>query len=90
VHTTASGEETASQDADQARGMAVTWRDRYEIPWQIVTTAAELHQRLEESRYMRHAIQRYVAGLAHDDAHLGQIAEILRHSRQSRIELAMI
>lgn len=31
----------------------------------------------------RNAIQRFVAGLAHDEAHLGQIAEILRQSHSS-------
>jgi hypothetical protein len=115
VHATASGEETASQAADLARGVTVTWRARYETPWQSVSTIAELRQRMEESRRIRHAylnawpdephcdtfyippeypnakprnaIQRFIAGLAHDDSHLEQISEILRQSRQARSEL---
>jgi len=32
----------------------------------------------------RNAIARFIAGLAHDDAHLGQIAEIMRQARAGR------
>lgn len=109
VHATASSEEAAAHAVTLARGVAVVGRSRYETPWQQVTTLAQLQQRLEESRRMRHAflnawpdqpdlentytanypgarprnaIQAFVSGLAHDDAHLGQIAEIMRQSRQ--------
>ena len=33
----------------------------------------------------RNAIQRYVGGLGHDDAHLAQIAEIMRQARAARL-----
>lgn len=56
VHTTASGEETASIGASLARGVAVTWRDRYEVPWQTMQTVDQLVHRLEESRRMRLAM----------------------------------
>jgi hypothetical protein len=55
VHATASSEETAAQAANLARGVAVQGRMRYETPWETITTVAQLHQRLEESRRMRHA-----------------------------------
>lgn len=55
VHTTASSEETAAQASSLARGVPTTGRSRYEVPWQTVSTLAELRQRLEESRRMRHA-----------------------------------
>lgn len=110
VHATASSEEAAAHAVTLARGVAVEGRSRYETPWQQVTTVAQLHQRLDESRRMRHAflhawpdqphlentytanypgarprnaIQAFVSGLAHDDAHLEQIAEIMRQARQS-------
>ena len=53
VHATASSEEAAALSSSLARGLAVEGRSRYEIPWQTVTTVAQLHQRLEESRRMR-------------------------------------
>jgi hypothetical protein len=56
VHATASGEETASIGASLARGVAVTWRDRYEVPWETLHSAQQLHHRLEESRRMRLAM----------------------------------
>ena len=110
VHATASSEECAAHSSSLARGVPTAGRSRWEVPWQSITTIAELRQRLEESRRMRHAfldtwpnqpdlantylaehpgarprnaIQRFVAGLAHDDDHLAQIAEILRQSHAS-------
>lgn len=53
VHTTASGEETASIGSSLARGVAVDWRDRYEVPWQTMHSLAQLQHRLEESRRIR-------------------------------------
>jgi len=53
VHATASGEETAALGATLARGVKAEWRNRYETDWETVTTAAQLHERLEESRRMR-------------------------------------
>ncbi len=54
VHTTASAEEAAFLAAELGRG--VKWRggrSRSEIPWETVSTVAQLHHRLEESRRMR-------------------------------------
>ncbi|NJL95964.1 MAG: DinB family protein [Anaerolineae bacterium] len=53
VHLTASGEEAAAQGAQLARGVPVRARNRYEVPWEMVTTTAQLIHRLEESRRMR-------------------------------------
>lgn len=55
VHATASSEEYAAQASSLARGVPTTGRSRREVPWQTVTTIAEVRQRLEESRRMRHA-----------------------------------
>lgn len=111
VHATASSEESAAQAANLARGVAVQGRMRYETPWETITTVAQLHQRLEESRRMRHAflnawpdqpdlmnaytasypnarprnaIEQFVGGLAHEESHLGQIADIMTQARSVR------
>jgi hypothetical protein len=55
VHTTASAEESAAQSAVLARGAPITGRSRYEVPWQRVSRIAQLYDRLEESRRIRHA-----------------------------------
>lgn len=56
VHATASSEESAALALTLARGLPVEGRSRYEVPWQSVTTAAQIRQRLEESRRMRKAM----------------------------------
>lgn len=56
VHATASSEESAALALTLARGLEVEGRSRYETPWESVTTAAQIHQRLEESRHMRKAM----------------------------------
>jgi hypothetical protein len=53
VHTTASAEESAFLAAEMARGVENHGRSRSEIPWETVTTIAQCHERLEESRRMR-------------------------------------
>ncbi len=53
VHATASSEEGAALSSSLARGLAVEGRSRYETPWETVTTVAQLHQRLDESRRIR-------------------------------------
>ena len=53
LHTTASCEEKVAQGASLARGVEVTWRDRYEPHWDEVKTITGLKLRLEESRRMR-------------------------------------
>lgn len=53
VHATASAEESAFLAAEMARGVEHHGRSRYEVPWQEVTTVAQCHRRLEESRRMR-------------------------------------
>jgi hypothetical protein len=56
VHLTASSEEAAFIAAELARGIARPGRSRWETPWTSVTSAAEVRQRLEESRRMIHAL----------------------------------
>jgi hypothetical protein len=53
VHVTASSEESASIATELARGVEYHGRSRSEIPWESVTTIAQCHHRLEESRRMR-------------------------------------
>lgn len=55
VHSTASAEEGAALSTELARGVEIKGRSRYEVPWETVTTAKQIRQRLEESRRMRHA-----------------------------------
>lgn len=55
VHVTASSEESAAISSVLARGLKMDDRSRYETPWESVKTVAQLRQRLEESRRMRHA-----------------------------------
>lgn len=56
VHWTASSEESAALALTLARGLDVTGRSRYEVPWEQVTEAAYLRERIEESRRMQHAM----------------------------------
>jgi hypothetical protein len=53
VHTTASSEERAAHGSMLARGTQIKGRNRYEVPWETVTTTAQIVARLEESRRMR-------------------------------------
>jgi hypothetical protein len=54
VHATSSAEEAAFLAAELARGVSMrVRRSRYEVPWESVTTIAQVRQRLEESRRMR-------------------------------------
>ena len=52
VHLTAGLEEAAAQGCTLARGAEITGRPRYETPWEEVTSAAQVWQRLAESRRM--------------------------------------
>ncbi|HKA11932.1 MAG TPA: DinB family protein [Candidatus Dormibacteraeota bacterium] len=56
VHWTASSEESAALALTLARGVDVTGRSRYEVPWEQVTEAAFLRERIEESRRMQLAM----------------------------------
>jgi len=56
VHLTASAEEATAQATNLARGVEICGRSRYETPWRTVTTAAQVHKRLAESRRMQHAL----------------------------------
>lgn len=56
VHATASSEESAALALVLARGLPVEGRSRYEVPWESVTSIAQVRQRLEESRRMRQAM----------------------------------
>ena len=72
VHMTASSEEQAALAAELARGVAYHGRSRSEVPWQQITTLAQCHARLEESRRMRCAS----LDLWPDAAHLENTAEL--------------
>ncbi|MDH5506324.1 MAG: DinB family protein [Anaerolineae bacterium] len=52
VHLTASNEEAAFLAAELARGVPHHGRSRYEVPWQSITTAEQVFQRIAESRRM--------------------------------------
>jgi hypothetical protein len=55
LHTTASSEESAALASTLARGIEVESRSRYEPDWRTIRGVAQVRQRLEESRQMRHA-----------------------------------
>ncbi len=55
THLTASLEETASIGSVLARGIAFEGRLRYEVPWETIHTAQQVHARLKESRRICHA-----------------------------------
>jgi len=56
VHATASAEESAALALTLARGVPVQGRSRYEVPWQEMTTAEAMRQRIRESRRMQLAM----------------------------------
>ena len=56
VHWTASSEESAALALTLARGLDVTGRSRYEVPWTQVSSAGFLRHRIEESRRMQLAM----------------------------------
>ncbi len=56
VHTTASSEESAALALTLARGLPVAGRSRYEVTWREMHRVEQLHQRMAESRRMRHAM----------------------------------
>lgn len=56
VHLTASAEEATAQATNLARGIAICGRSRYETPWQMIKTTAQVRARLSESRRMQHAM----------------------------------
>lgn len=53
AHVTASAEENAALAAENARGVAMHGRSRWEVPWRTLTTVAQCRQRLAESRRIR-------------------------------------
>ncbi len=79
VHLTASGEETAAIGATLARGVPVTWRNRYEVPWQHVQTVQHLSDRLEESRRIRLAYLDAWPDTPHLDVTFDKIAQYTGH-----------
>lgn len=55
VHITASCEEACARGSSLARGVAIRTRSRWEVPWESVTTTAQVVHRLEESHRMQMA-----------------------------------
>jgi len=56
AHLTATSEEAASAAAMMARGVELEQRLRYEVPWETITTARQVHERLQESHRMCRAL----------------------------------
>jgi hypothetical protein len=56
VHAAASSEESAALALTLARGLPVTGRSRYEVPWEQARTADFIRERIAESRRMRLAM----------------------------------
>ncbi len=52
VHLTATLEESASVASVLARDIAFDGRLRYEVPWETIHTAQQIHERLKESQRM--------------------------------------
>ena len=71
AHLTAGLEEGAAQGCTLARGAEITGRPRFETPWEEVTTAAQVRQRLAESRRM---VLAFLAAWP-DAPHLGNLHE---------------
>ncbi len=55
AHMTAGSEETAALSSSLARSVPTQGRARHEVPWETIRNMAQLRQRIEESRRMRHA-----------------------------------
>lgn len=55
THLTATAEEAAAIGVTLARGVAVSQRLRYEMPWEELTTVQQVWVRLEESHRICHA-----------------------------------
>lgn len=55
VHLTAGLEEAGALGSALARGAGITGRSRHETPWETVTTAEQVRDRLAESRRMTQA-----------------------------------
>jgi hypothetical protein len=66
VHAAASSEEAAAHALTLARGVEITGRSRYEVPWEGVTTADFIRGRIEETRRMQLAM----LGAWPDEPHL--------------------
>ena len=56
VHWTASSEEAGAHALTLARGVEITGRSRWEVPWEQATAADFMRQRIEESRRMQLAM----------------------------------
>ncbi len=56
VHWTASSEESAALALTLARGLEVTGRSRYEVPWPSAQTLRFVRERIEDSRRMQLAM----------------------------------
>ncbi len=67
THLTATAEESAAIGATLARGVAVSQRLRYEAPWEELTTASLVRERLEESQRMCRAFLDTWPGKSHLD-----------------------
>ncbi|MDP9368527.1 MAG: DinB family protein [Chloroflexota bacterium] len=52
AHVTAGLEETSAAASTLARGVEMTGRPRYEVPWETLTSAEAVRRRLAESRRM--------------------------------------
>ncbi len=50
VHANASAEEGCAVGSSLARGVPFEGRSRYEVPWETVQTARQLHERVAEGR----------------------------------------
>lgn len=72
VHLTAGDEETSFLAAELARGVPNHGRSRNEVPWEQITTIAQVRQRLAESRRMRLA----TLDLWPDEPHLDTTIEM--------------
>ena len=56
AHLTATSEEAASAAAMMARGVNLEQRLRYEVPWETITSAEQVRERVQESHRMSRAL----------------------------------
>lgn len=89
AHVTAGLEEGAAIASTLARGAVPEGRPRYEVPWESITTAAQVRQRLAESRRMVHGFLQTWPDVPHLDVAHTPIPRFGPLNAVSRILLAL-
>ncbi len=89
VHATASAEERTAHGSMLARGTQIKGRNRYEVPWQTLTTTQQIVHRLEESRRMRLAFLDTWPGEPHLDNLYDQRSYVEKYGAMNAIGMTL-